>query len=357
MKQEEVPAQKLVGLELKNGWKVVEKYVRTDGLSAGRYSVGYFVERGKEKGFLKAIDYSRATEEDDMPAAMLQLVQSFQFERSVLDQCSARHMDKVISPRDDGEVKVDDSQLGRVNYLIFDRADGDVRNTLAAIETYELVRRLRILHHVATGICQLHDAGIAHQDLKPSNVLSFGEISKVSDLGCVSIRGVTGPSDLRACAGDKDYAPLELLYGQIDPDFNVRRFGCDCYLLGSLLVFLFSGVGVTCSVLSHLPAELKPKLPSNGTKAWDGNYRDVLPYVQNAFGQSMGEFATEIRNSELRLALSRIVRQLCEPDPALRGHPLARRQKSGNPFALERYRTEFDLLATRASLGFFPEEK
>jgi hypothetical protein len=60
MSLREIPAQKLVGLVLKNGWKVTSKYVRTDGLSSGKYSVGYFVERDGEKGFLKAIDYSRA---------------------------------------------------------------------------------------------------------------------------------------------------------------------------------------------------------------------------------------------------------------------------------------------------------
>jgi eukaryotic-like serine/threonine-protein kinase len=339
----------LEGLTLPGGWKIGNKYVRTDGLSAGRYSIGYFVERNGQKGFLKAIDYSRAAKSPDIPKAMLELTQAFQFERDVLNQCANHHMDRVISPRDQGEVTVDTSILGRVNYLIFDLADGDVRNTLAAIETSEIVWRLRALHHITTGLCQLHGAGIAHQDVKPSNVLTFGQISKVADLGSVSINSGMGPRDAEPCKGDKAYAPPELLYGQINPEFNVRRFGCDCYLLGSLVVFFFSGVGMTCSILSHLAPELHPKV-------WSGTYKEVLPYVQDAFGKSVGDFAQEIDITSLGSELVEIVRHLCQPDPLQRGHPTARAGPFGNPYSLERYRTQFDLLASRAALGRYSRE-
>src|ERR1700758_1404047 len=80
----DAPAKHLEGLELPNGWTVRKRYVRTDGLSAGKYSVGYFVERNGEKGFLKALDFSRALKDKDVPKAMLELVQSFEFERNVL---------------------------------------------------------------------------------------------------------------------------------------------------------------------------------------------------------------------------------------------------------------------------------
>jgi hypothetical protein len=92
--------------------EVVTKYLRTDGLSAGRYSVGYFVERIGQRGFLVAIDYSRALKESNVPQAMLELAQAFQFERTQLNQCSSKHMNRVISPVEDGEVTVDSSILG-----------------------------------------------------------------------------------------------------------------------------------------------------------------------------------------------------------------------------------------------------
>jgi eukaryotic-like serine/threonine-protein kinase len=349
--EQPIPAQHLIGLTLANGWKVVGKYTRTDGLSAGRYSVGYFVERDGQKGFLKAIDYSRALKEANLPQALLELTQAFQFERSVLSQCSSRHMDSVITPLEDGEVRVDSSILGRVNYLIFDRADGDIRNTLSGIEKYEVIQRLRILHQVSVGLCQLHGAGIAHQDVKPSNVLSFDQICKIADLGSASIRGNPGPADGRHCAGDKTYAPPELLYGQIDPEFNTRRFGCDCYLLGGLVFFLFTGVGVTSSIISRLDPGHRPHIKLSQTEWWGGTYQEVLPYVKNAFAMALGEFSKEVTIPRLRSELTLMLKQLCEPDPALRGHPLNRQQRHGNPYSLERYRTTFDLLARRASFN------
>ena len=43
----------------------------------------------------------------------------------------------------------------------------------------------RTLHHIAVGLQQLHGEGIAHQDLKPSNVLFFETFgAKLADLGC-----------------------------------------------------------------------------------------------------------------------------------------------------------------------------
>jgi hypothetical protein len=54
--------------------------------------------------------------------------------------------------------------------------------------------------------------------------------------------------------------------------------------------------------------------------------------------------------SDLREELVLAVRQLCEPDPRLRGHP---GEKLGhhNPYSLERYVSKFDLLAKKAEYG------
>src|SRR6266851_917241 len=52
-------------------------------------------------------------------------------------------------------------------------ADGDVRKHLSPTQSLDIVWILRCLHHIATGLHQLHSAKVAHQDLKPSNVLAF----------------------------------------------------------------------------------------------------------------------------------------------------------------------------------------
>ena len=57
-----------------------------------------------------------------------------------------------------------------------------------------------------------------------------------------------------------------------------------------------------------------------------------------------------IQNNDLKKELSAILRQLCEPDINLRGHP-QERQLNGNSFSLEKYVTKFDVLTYRARIG------
>jgi serine/threonine protein kinase len=338
----EPPAHRLVGLTLTTGWKVLSKHARPPGATGGQYSVGYDVERDGVKAFLKALDFSRAAEDTtkDLARALQALTEAFNFEREVLRSCAKGKMDRVIAPLEDGEANVDASFLGRVPYLIFERAEGDIRSKL---NSFDVTLRLRALHHIATGLFQLHGGGIAHQDLKPSNVLKFGDVSKVSDLGRASMRGRTGPADTENCPGDKTYAPPELLYGYTHPEFNVRRFGCDAYLLGSMVVFLFAGVSATAGIFANLHEEHRPI-------RWAGSYADVLPYLRNALGQAVKTWADQIPGKRARDEILDIIRQLCEPDPSLRGHP---RNKIGygNRYSLERYVSIFDRLAMRSRFG------
>jgi serine/threonine protein kinase len=341
-KENESPAHRLVGLTLDTGWKVISKHERPPDTTGGKYSVCYHVEKDGQKAFLKALDFSRATTDksQDLARALQALTEAFNFERDVLRTCAARRMDRVIAPLEDGEALVDRSPLGRVPYLIFEQAEGDVRRQIAL---FDLTLRLRALHHIATGLFQLHRSGIAHQDLKPSNVLKFGDISKVSDLGCASVKGKSGPMDSENCPGDKTYGPPELLYGYTHPEFNVRRFGCDAYLLGSMVIFFFTGVSATAGILQNLRPEHWPK-------RWDGTYEGVLPYVRNAFDTAVNGWAPSLPGNKMRATLLTIIRQLCEPDPALRGHP---ENQFGftNRYSLERYVSSFDLLAKKARMG------
>jgi eukaryotic-like serine/threonine-protein kinase len=161
-------------------------------------------------------------------------------------------------------------------------ADCDVRSFLGGLSArIDLAWKLRSLHHVATGIHQLHSAGIAHQDVKPSNILVFDRAtSKVADLGSASQRGTLSPRDDRRFAGDPSYAPPELLYGQLDPDWNNRRLGCDAYLLGSMIVFMFTGLNATSLLFSKT-------LPEHHPGQWKGSYTDILPHLRDAFGMAL----------------------------------------------------------------------
>jgi len=307
------------------------------------------VEREGKHAFLKALDYSKAEEVAQQSGidelhALQTLVEAYNFERNLLYECAKKRMDRVVVALEDGSVRVDAGPFGTVFYLIFERADGDVRNHLATSAKIELAWLLRCLHHVATGLNQLHSAHVAHQDLKPSNVLVFERvISKVADLGSASIRGEDCPRDGCEFAGDMMYAPPELLYGHRDEEWNRRRQACDVYHLGSLIAFFFCGVGMTSMVLSFMQEGHRPR-------SWAGTYPQILPEVRDAFGLALREFERNVAGDRLKVALREIVSQLCDPDPLQRGHP---RNRSGiaAPYSLERYVERLNLLARRAEIG------
>ena len=198
---------------------------------------------------------------------------------------------------------------------------------------------------MTVGLRQLHGQEIAHQDLKPSNILVFKRSdTKVGDLGSASSRGKTAPRDGFLFADDPDYAPPESLYGYTPTEWAYRRLGCDLYLLGSVVAFFFAQTSMTALLLLKLDPSLHPK-------RWQGRYSDIMPYLREAFGRAVENLAQQIPDS-CRDVLSSVVRQLCDPDPMLRGHPITRSRKE-NPLSLERYVSLFNLLATRAERGLF----
>ena len=343
------PAARLAGLTLDSGWHVVERVPPQDGATGGYFSCSYIVEKNSRTAFLKALDYSKAVEiakqnSVDLPTALQCLIQAYNFERSLLQRCAQKRMDRVVVAIENGSIPVDQGVFGTVDYLIFEPADGDIRKHLALAPRVELAWILRCLHHIATGLYQLHSANVAHQDIKPSNVLVFErKISKVADLGSASIKGVECPRDAVNCAGDRTYAPPELLYGRQDTEWNRRRQACDVYHLGSMVVFLFCGVGMTAMILEHLPREYHYQI-------WRGSYAEVLAEVRDAFGRALQECESNIPGDRLRVALREAISQLCDPDPSLRGHPLNRRGVT-NQYSLERYVSLFNLLARRAEIG------
>jgi hypothetical protein len=177
--------------------------------------------------------------------------------------------------------------------------------------------------------------------LKPSNVLFFEAFgAKVGDLGCADTldRPSQSPRGHLAIAGDPSYAPPELWYSELSLDWKLRRLGCDVYLLGSLVVFFFTG-GASMTALwqsklhqTHLPL------------SWTLDYRSALPYVRDAFERALDHIKSSLP-AEVQTDIVRIIRYLCEPDPKLRGHP---KNESGSQFDLQRVVSEFDVLATKA---------
>ena len=179
---------------------------------------------------------------------------------------------------------------------------------------------------------------IAHQDPKPSNVLVYGgEGFKVADFGSSSRRGHPVHHDSFPVAGDRTYAPPELLYGFTHPDFAPRRMGCDLYMLGNLAAFLFSGVNITANLLAHVA-------PQHHPRNWQGSYDEVLPYLQNAFTLVLEDLSPLVEE-RVRSEIVTLVGDLCTPDLARRGHPKG--VGRNDQFSLERYVSRFDVVVRR----------
>ncbi|GAC1569763.1 MAG: hypothetical protein NVS3B3_24140 [Aquirhabdus sp.] len=202
-----------------------------------------------------------------------------------------------------------------------------------------------MLHQSAVALVQLHGAEIAHQDLKPSNVLSFkeNESFKVGDLGRSSSKKLRAPTDALPYPGDRSYAPPEYHYNDVPGTYIDQRLGSDAYLLGSLISFLFAnGVGALIATFQHLPPEYLHD-------QWQGTYQDALPYLEKAHTEATLELKRTLP-ADLAEELGDAYFNLCHPNPIRRGHPIARRQ-SGRPIGLDRYRSSFDRMMHKVRLA------
>lgn len=345
-------AERLQGLTVSGStgttWRVSQIIPRNrPGATGGHFSVGYLVDGPNgSRAFLKALDLSSAFQSGDPVTSLHALTTAFKHERELLEQCRDRRMDRVVLAVDHGQVAVDPVVPSSVvPFIIFELAEGDARAYINFSKRFDAAWALRSLHHVATGLVQLHRHRIAHQDLKPSNVMLFesGASAKLGDLGRASQAGQASLHDGLACAGDRTYAPPELLYGAPPQEWSARRMGCDAYLFGSLVVFYFSGSSMTALLMNELPA-------SHRWHNWSGTFSAVLPFLRDAFDRAVTAFAQQVPE-EFRADVEATVRQLCDPNPDLRGHPRERAMRHGNPHSLDRYVAQLDLLARRAERG------
>ncbi len=342
-------AARLEGKTLPGGWVVVGKIAQPLGATGGCFSFGYLVETSDgRKGFLKALDYSAAFSSQDPPisVALQQLTESINFEKYVLARCRDRGLDRIVISIADGTFTDGRAGIDTVEYLIFELADGDARNHMAIVSKVDLVWRFKTLHHIATGLEQLHRNDIVHQDLKPSNVLVFNhDHSKLADFGRAACAGQNPPHACLVFPGDWTYAPPDVLYEFCLPDLQIRQLSFDAYLLGSMVVFFFTGAGTT-ALLLH---EMDPAYAD--WQHFNGNVDDAKLHLRDAFGKALAKIQIDIPET-CRADVIPIIQQLCDPDPSLRGHP-GEKRGSLSQFSLERYVTRFDLLLKRAEVGLF----
>ena len=88
--------------------------------------------------------------------------------------------------------------------IALELADGSLHDAIVQVGVFEGSLIKSAVRDIATGIAELHKLGIAHLDLKPANILRFGCMFKVADLGLCrpldlngNLSGTAGTTHLR----------------------------------------------------------------------------------------------------------------------------------------------------------------
>jgi len=337
------PSNNLVGLTLSTGWIVKDVISKHPTATGGYFSTGYIVQKNKQTAFLKALDFSEAFQHPDVPRRLQELTEAYNFERDILKKCQGKRLDKVVTALEDGSIDVPGfpNPICRVYYLIFDLASGDIRKIKDLFGRIDLAFIFRSLHNAAVGLKQLHTNEIAHQDIKPSNILVFKDESKISDMGRASDKTISFRYDEYIIPGDRNYAPIEQRYNyHFSHDFS-ERYAADLYLFGSLFYFHFLGISAAQSLID--------KCRRMNVVITD-SFENDLPALIHAFNTSLQDLTQAVSivtNAKDREEIVSMIKSLCYPDPRKRGYP--KNVETGvSQYSLERYISRLDYFAKKA---------
>lgn len=330
----------LIGKITAEGWLVREPVRFSAEHTGGYFSDCYLVEKNGSKAFLKALDI----EKFDV-SQLHNLLSGFQYESDLLAICKEKNLSRIVKVLESGKLERSPDVppvLRYVPFLIFELAEGSIRDTVdISSKTVKDQWRFHILQQTATGLLQLHKQAIAHQDIKPSNVLRFSERElKLGDLGRASQRGKQAPHDGCIIAGARNYAPFEQLYGYLPEDWLARRLSTDVFHLGCLAVFVFTNICFPSFVLQNMAPPYHPK-------NWGESYVEVIPHIQAAMTQSLYDISDDLPE-RFRDELISIIKDLCHPDPLSRGRAGVKGQHLANALWLQRYISRFDILEKSA---------
>jgi eukaryotic-like serine/threonine-protein kinase len=346
----QTPKQLLTGRTLASGWTLVEQLQKPLDATGGNFGVGYRATRGSETAFVKAVDFVEAMSKPDPMAELHKLTSDAKFEQDVLAYCTNHGMSRVMRYLGHEYLQLDSANpMSQVSCLIMEVGDEDLRRLMNHLGETSCVWTLKVMSDVSLALTQLHKGGIAHQDIKPSNVISVGgndgannRILKVGDLGRVTSKNHNGPFDSSEWPGDRSYSPPERWYRHVPTDWNDRRESADAYMLGSLLIFLSTGTTLQSLVVPLIPQQYLPD-------SWGGSYdQDLLTVLVDAHARVLEDRLRPVLISEIEAEVMRIAIELTHPDPRLRGDTRARRQ-TGRPVGLDRIHQRLRLLSMRAA--------
>lgn len=333
----------LINKKTKDGWVLEKAATFPVDHTGGYFSRCFHVTRDGQKAFLKALDLDKF----DLRSLMGYFTE-FQYEQDTLTICRDSRLNRVVRLIEAGSLDRGDgfNPIQRhVPFIVFELADGDIRSSIDISKNIPNSWRFFVLHQTTLGLMQLHSAQIAHQDLKPSNVLRFGDKElKLGDLGRSTHRGRPAPHDPLPRPGHINYAPFEQRYNYTAPtEWAQRRISSDVFQLGTLLAYTFTSVVLPSNVLATIDHNYHPD-------NWGGTYTDVMPFLQAHLVSTVHDISVDLP-APFRTELTQIILDLCHVDPLQRGklgvkngHP------NIGPLWLQKYVSRFDIMAKKAAI-------
>lgn len=360
----ETPANSIERMTLRGqktgaDWVVGSKITQPEGGSGGIFSVGYDVTGPSDQiAFLKATDIRlmRPGSTDPLNQAKEALT-LHSFERDILYYCSGNRFDRIVRVIDDGAIEVVIAGAREpVFFLVFEKAAGNIRVAARSFRNQGIAWIPRVSHNLAVAISQLHNRGIAHNDIKPSNLLVFNaRLQKLGDLGRATSEKALGPWDGCKGPGDRNYSAPEAWGYPYNPEMNGlsishgyrRRF--EMYTLGSLLFFFLTEQSLNSVIALHMRPEFQPG-------NWQGSFEDIIPHLSDVHGEAMTIMKQQIKRSYGEEGFSKLrevcefARCLTEIDPNRRGDP-QNKQKGLPPYDLRRLISRMNLIATKLEIA------
>ena len=356
------PIRELVGRTLNDRWKIIsttgwnlESYLAIDRIADrydddGFFSVTYKASDlgGGEDVFIKCLDLrSYYDMEREEGKSLLDIISNIgvktKFERDILTHCQRRHLRHVVRLLDQNELVIDaNDPLSIIPFFVFELADGNLRTQKRKPHARALAWDFRVLHNTANGLRELHQLGVTHQDIKPANILEFGdqEVFKIGDMGRVCTTGIdlNSPFNDEPFSGDISYAPPEHLYNYAVGDRHQRHILADLYMLGSVAIYLTLGQHLNTYYVNELPSDMHWINWVNS----GGNYELILPILIDLHSKLIKEVSSlGIRpKDEQRFTL--MLDLLCHPDPRVRGYVDVSGRRT---LSLERVVSGLDLIA------------
>lgn len=341
-------ASDLTGITLCERWELRSLLHQSPQESGGNFGVGYIVYdlNEKQERFLKVVDYRKRMRQISQ---LTQLLTEAQFEVAIQKYCNEKRMSRVVKMLAHGELvfkRIADSEEYSFLCIVMEKGEGDIKDHVHYAPNQSPFWKLSVARDVALAILQMERANLAHNDVKPSNVIRFKSdgdkhLVKLGDIARVVRKDGQGPFDGKDWAGDPRHRPIETLYGWKEPEWHNRRTAADAYMLGNLISFLFVGASVTERIVNSLSPEYRPE-------AYTGSYRQILDVVRHTWLAIVESQIAPAFPDKLRAELQSIFCWLTEPDPRERGDRSARRTGS---VGMERIHSRLVQLTNKARIG------